>query len=174
MSTATIPDGAIARRPGRQPASTLAVSRAEAQSRRLMQGGVLLFLLGLLNGFFIHGLALPRVAMAAHLVALMGGTFLVGIGLAWPRLRLGQRAARAGVLLALTSVYGAWLVYLLSGALGAGGMFPLAAGSARAAESTEQLIAAAFAVIALGLMAVCLLLLWGLRSPNFASANCSS
>jgi hydroxylaminobenzene mutase len=82
--------------------------------------GMLLFLLGLLNGLAIPRLRSPRIGLSAHLTAVQSGTFLIACGLLWPRLGLG---APWSALLAHTlwiSLYAVWLALLLAGVFGAG------------------------------------------------------
>lgn len=53
------------------------------QGHRLIQVGVSLFLTALLIGLVIHELALPRLALSAHLLGIMQGTFLIITGMPW-------------------------------------------------------------------------------------------
>src|SRR5574342_565442 len=57
-----------------------------SRSHRLLQLGILLFLLGLLVGFAVPSLANPRLGLASHLEGVMNGLFLVVLGLVWPKL----------------------------------------------------------------------------------------
>lgn len=50
-------------------------------STTLCFAGLLLFMLGLLNGFAIPRLQSPRLGLSAHLAAVQSGTFLIAIGL---------------------------------------------------------------------------------------------
>jgi hydroxylaminobenzene mutase len=136
---------------------------AEADGQRLMVAGVALVLAGLVSGFFINATALPRVAVTGHLVAIVGGIFLTVAGLAWMRLRLGATASRVGAWVAVGAFYCGWANYLVAAAIGAGGMFPLAAGGMRGTPLQEGLVAAAFAAAAAAMIATCVILLWGLR-----------
>ena len=54
--------------------------------RRLLQLGIILFLLGLLTGLAVPALANPRMGLASHLGGVMNGLVLVALGLMWPRL----------------------------------------------------------------------------------------
>src|SRR5256885_6510005 len=117
------------------------------QGRALTRAGVVLFLLGLLNGLVVHALTVPRIvlaapsqALAAHLVALMSGTFLVAIGLVWPRLRLSRMGARLGFAAALYGFYGGLILHFLAGIWGAASVLPLSAGGARGTAFQESLI----------------------------------
>lgn len=143
----------------------------------LIGAGVLLFLVGLFNGLFVHfmtvpgaTLAAPAQALAAHLVALMSGTFLIAVGLLWPRLRLSRMGSLAGVALALYSFYAGWAFNLLAGIWGAASVLPLSAGGAHGSTFQESLIGTGLFTVAVGMIVFCLLLLWGLR-PAIARAG---
>lgn len=140
-------------------------------ARWVQRSGVLLFLLGLFNGFVVHTQALPGVVLAAHLVALMGGTFLIAIGLLWSRLGLSRRASLAGIWLAVYGFYGGWLLYLLAGVAGIGGMFPLAAGPVQGTAAQEGFLGIAFATAAVAMVGLCGLILWGLRGSGQRGAR---
>jgi hypothetical protein len=56
-------------------------ARQNWTAHRLLQFGVLLFLLGLLSGFVTPALANPRMGLSSHLEGVMNGTFLVILGL---------------------------------------------------------------------------------------------
>src|SRR5581483_1290947 len=88
--------------------------------------GLLLFLLGLLNGFAIPLGKSPRIGLSAHLTAVQSGTFLIAVGLLWPQLSLSPTwsAWLAGAL--ALSLYAIWAALLLGGLFGAGRNLPIA------------------------------------------------
>jgi len=53
---------------------------AEIYSRVIVGSGVLLFFVSLLNGFLMQVLTIPRLALSAHLVGLIGSGLLIGLG----------------------------------------------------------------------------------------------
>jgi len=69
--------------------------------------------------------ALPRLALSAHLVGLLGAGFLIALAALWPMLSQTPRLSRVGAVLAVCGFGGGWLVYFVAAATGAGGMFPL-------------------------------------------------
>src|SRR5579862_2668069 len=87
-------------------------------SRRLLWHGVLLFLLGLISGFFIQLMVNRRMGLSDHLVGTMGGMFLAILGLLWPRLRMSRRLLRITFWLALYGSYANWFTTLLAAAWG--------------------------------------------------------
>ena len=55
--------------------------------------GMLLFLLGLVNGLAIPRMRSPRLGLSGHLAGVQSGTFLLAAGLLWPNLAIGERLA---------------------------------------------------------------------------------
>jgi hydroxylaminobenzene mutase len=136
------------------------------ESRSLLQLGVLLLLLAVVIGFAIPALAVPRLGVAAHVNAVVGAVFLIVLGLVWPQLRLGPRALRIVFWLAVYSFFMGVLMPLLGGVWGAGAtMLPIAAGTARGSAFQEGVIATGLSTAGVGVIALCVLLLLGLRTP---------
>jgi hydroxylaminobenzene mutase len=129
----------------------------------LLRLGVLLFLVGLLTGFVIPFLATPRLGLSSHLEGLMNGLFLMVLGLMWPRLVLGPMAQRITVWLAVYGAFANWFATLLSAATGAGAMMPIAAANRTGSALTETVVGFLLISLSLAMVAVCCLLLWGLR-----------
>jgi len=135
-------------------------------AHRLIQLGVVLLLLGLLTGVAVPVLAVPRLAVSAHIVGVLGGLALIILGLVWPQLQVGPGTSRLGYSLALYSIYVGWFMPLLGGVWQAGGtMFPLAVGATRGTAFQEGVIATGLFTGAVAVIALCVLLLWGLRGP---------
>jgi hydroxylaminobenzene mutase len=88
--------------------------------------GVLLFLLGLFTGFAIPKCRSPRLALSAHLTGVQSGTFLLALGLLWPRLTLAQPWNGVVANATWISLYMVWLSLLLAGMFGAGRGLPIA------------------------------------------------
>lgn len=135
-----------------------------ARGHRLLQLGVLLFLLGLLVGFAVPALANPRMALASHLEGVMNGIVLLVLGLLWPRLALGERASASLFWLALYGTFANWAATLLAAFWGAGASMPLAAGAHRGSPAQEVVVDALLVSLSLAMLGVCLLTLYGLRT----------
>jgi hydroxylaminobenzene mutase len=134
------------------------------QGHRLLQSGILLFLLALLAGLVVPRFAVPRLGLSTHLLGIMQGIFLMVMGLLWPRLRVTRPTGRGGVFLAVYGCFAAWTANLSAAILGAGNsMLPIAAGRAHGSSIQEGIIALALRSAAVSLIAVSLLILWGLR-----------
>lgn len=141
------------------------------RAHRLLQLGVLLFLVGLLTGFAIPALVNPRMGLSSHLEAVLNGLFLVVLGLIWPRLRLRPAAATTTFWLAVYGTFANWAATLLAALWGAGRrMMPIAAGSHHGSTAQETVIAVLLLSLAVAMLAVCALVLWGLRGGGASTA----
>ncbi|MEK7996983.1 MAG: hydrogenase [Planctomycetota bacterium] len=147
---------------------TLELSDSRArEGQRLLRVGVLLFLFALLVGLAVPRFAVPRVGLSTHLLGLMQGTFLLVAGLLWPKLKLTRAVSRAGSYLAIYGCLAAWTANLLGALWGAGNsMFPIAAGQARGNVGQERIIAAGLVTAAVSLIAMAMIILWGLRGSS--------
>jgi hydroxylaminobenzene mutase len=149
------------------------LSASPQHGHRLVQLGAIMFVVSLLIGLgvsqFARGLAFfaaPRLALAAHLIGLMQGTFLIAIGTIWPRLRFSHARSRVALSLLVYGFFAAWLSNLLGGVWGAGGaMLPNAGGLARGTHAQEAVIAFGLRSAAISQIAAVLLIIWGLRQP---------
>ena len=128
-------------------------------NRHLAAHGLVLALLGLLTGLVGPNLALPRLGLAAHTIALLGAALLLGLAACWPLFESTERARRWMSALWLIALYSNWAGCLLGAALGAGRLTPLAARGAEGAGWAEAAVAvllgggslAAFAAVLLGM-----------------------
>jgi hydroxylaminobenzene mutase len=135
-------------------------------SRRLLQAGVALFLLGLVTGAALPILENPRMGLASHLEGILNGMFLVCLGLLWSRLALsgGQQTLLLGT--AIFGTFANWLATLLAAWWGAGSMMSIAAAGYQGSAWQEMFISSLLIVLSLAMMLVCAMLLYGLRTPR--------
>jgi len=138
-------------------------------SRRLFWHGVLLFLLGLLSGFVIQLMVNRRMGLSDHLVGTMGGMFLALLGLIWSHLRLSKGWLRAAFWLAMYGCYGNWITTLLAAAWGTHTNAPVTGVQFHARPWQEQIAAFGFNSLAVAMVLLCLVLLYGLRGAVTAS-----
>lgn len=137
---------------------------AHRQSHRLAQVGMFLFLIGLIVGLLVPVLAVPRLGLSAHLLAILQGIFLMVLALLWTRLNLTSRISRVVFWLSIYGCFSAWTANILGGILGAGNtMLPLAAGQAHGSSFQETLIIILLRTAAVSLISSVLVILWGLR-----------
>jgi hydroxylaminobenzene mutase len=141
----------------------------EDGGRRLIWHGMVLFLLGLVTGVLIPQLTSPRLALAAHIEALLNGMFLVLVGgLLWKNLRLPERAAAAGVWLLLVAAYANWGFCLLAAVFGASETLAIAGKGYQALPWQELLVSAGLGAGAICILVACCLVLYGLRKTREA------
>ena len=146
--------------------SELRGSRAH-DGQRLLRVGIVLFLVALLVGLVVPRFAVPRLGLSTHLLGLMQGTFLLVARSLWPKLTLTRAVSCAGSYLAAYGGIAAWTANLLGALWGAGNsMLPIAAGQARGSVGQERIIAAGLVTAAVSLIAMAMIMLWGLRGSK--------
>lgn len=136
---------------------------SDGLEQRLLQLGFLLLLLGLLTGFAIPLLSSPRMGLSSHLQGVLNGVLLILLGLVWSRLRLSQGARRLTFGLAIYGTFANWLATLLAAIWNAGTMIPIASGGAQSGPLQEAVISFLLLSLSFAMVALCGLLLWGLR-----------
>jgi hydroxylaminobenzene mutase len=131
---------------------------------RLLQLGVVLFLLGLLTGFVVPATPNPRMALASHLEALMNGIFLLVLGLLWDRLRLSPRMLTVAFWLAVYGGFANWIATLLAAIWPAGSAMMPMAGRGHTGTPVEELILKVLLVtLSVAMIALCVVVIFGLR-----------
>lgn len=131
--------------------------------RRILWHGMFLFFLGLVTGLFETQFANTRMGLAAHLEGVMNGTFLLALGAIWPEVRLSVPLKGAAFWASLYGTYANWFVTTLAAIFGTGAMSPITAPGRLAQPWQENLVTVGFMSIGLAIIAVSLLVLWGLR-----------
>jgi hydroxylaminobenzene mutase len=130
----------------------------------MLQIGVALFVFAALEGFVIPGLLFPRLGLSVHTLAALQGVMLLGLGLLWPRLRLGVTASRVAFWTYLYSSFATLVPYVLAAVWGAGNStIPLAAGPAHGTAMQETIIQVILYSAAPVFFIAMALILWGLR-----------
>ena len=124
------------------------------QAHRLLQVGILLFLLALCVGLAVPTFTVPRLALSAHLLGIMQGIFAMVTGLLWPRLKLTHSVSRLSFGLVVYGCFAAWTANILAAIWGAGNsMLPIAAGHARGSLLQEATIKVVLRTAAVSLSA---------------------
>ncbi len=97
--------------------------------RRLARSGATLFAVGLATGLWSAAaltgqvkVDLPRLALAAHLNALLGGLWILGVAFTLEYLSHGARGLRALGLTTQASAWGNWLITLIASFVGRNGL----------------------------------------------------
>lgn len=112
--------------------------------------GLLLFMLGLLNGLVIPRLRSPRLGLSAHLTALQSASVLIAVGLLWPKLAI---AAPWDLVLGhglWISLYAVWFALFLAGLFGAGRGLPIAGQGMTTSSGRQRLVTVLLAAGSLG------------------------
>ncbi len=142
------------------------------QGHRMLQIGVALFVFTALEGFVIPSLPVPRLGLSVHRLGALQGVMLLGLGLLWPRLRLGAAASRTAFWTYLYSSFATLVPYILAALWGAGHTtIPLAAGTARGSATQETVIKVILYSAAPTFLVSMALVIRGLRIVDTRSPN---
>ncbi len=134
------------------------------QSRKLIQFGVLLFLLGLVTGFVIPALKNPRMGLSSHMAGVLNGMLLMIFGLIWPKLELTKNLLNWNYWLSLFGTFTNWFTTLLASAWGAGSvMMPIAGNEMHGTDLQEIIIKFGLVTLSISMMIVSIFILWGMR-----------
>ncbi|HJZ85792.1 MAG TPA: hypothetical protein VKN99_11510 [Polyangia bacterium] len=97
--------------------------------RKLAGAGAALFAIGMLTGFWtalamgdVVKVAIPRLSIATHLNALLGGLWLIALALTLDLLHYGPVGRRRLALLAAFPAWANWLITLVASLLGVRGL----------------------------------------------------
>jgi hydroxylaminobenzene mutase len=138
---------------------------------RLLQLGYGLFLLGLLTGFSLPAMENPRMGLASHLEGIMNGLFLILLGILWQRLVLSRRQTIATFALVIFGTFANWAATLLAAVWGAGHSMPIAAAGYQGLTWQEGILDLLLFSLSFAMIAVCGLVLWGLRYSSRLEGN---
>jgi hydroxylaminobenzene mutase len=134
-----------------------------ASNRDLMRNGMFLFLLGMLTAFVEPHVTNVSMGLAAHLVGLLSGIFLIALGAIWNEVRLQPRAKAIAYWTALWGGYVNWLFTVLAAVLGTGAVSPVLAPNRSGLAWQEGLVMAGFLSVFVAIIPSSVLVLWGLR-----------
>jgi hydroxylaminobenzene mutase len=133
-----------------------------AATNLLCFAGVLLFLFGLLTGFAIPRCRSARLGLSAHLTGVQSGTFLLALGLLWPRLVIAPGWSSVLANTTWASLYMVWLSLLLAAIFGAGRGLPIAGQGITTTTVRQTAVSVLMAIGSLGIVAAmaALLAIW--------------
>ncbi|MGD9630266.1 MAG: hydrogenase [Pyrinomonadaceae bacterium] len=141
------------------------IDRDDVTASRLMQFGMVLFLLGLLTGFAVPMLQMPRMGLASHMQGIINGMLLVIMGVVWTRLRLSGRTRSILLGLLIYGTFANWLATLLAAAFGVGRSMPIAAAGRTGLPALETLVDFLLFSLSFAMIAVSIIVIKGLRLP---------
>jgi hydroxylaminobenzene mutase len=129
--------------------------------------GALLFFLGLLSGFAIPEMTNPRMGVSGHLEGVMNGTFLIVIGLAWPRVHLAPTYQSITYWSLIYGTFANWLFVTLAAMFGTKAMAPIAGSGHEGLLWQETLVTVGLFSVGIAMVVACGLLVWGFfRKPE--------
>lgn len=138
-------------------------SNTELMGHRLLRLGVLLLLIGLITGFVVPVVAIPRMGLASHIQGILNGMLLMILGIIWPKLQLSPRISSITFFLSIYSAFANWLATLLSAIWGAGRSMPIAATGRTGPAWQENVIDFLLFSLSAAMIAVTVFVLFGLR-----------
>jgi hydroxylaminobenzene mutase len=144
----------------------MSTAQLDRHGHRLIQLGVLLFLLTCLEGLVIPNFRVPLLGRSVHTLTGLSGVILMAFGLTWTRLQLSRVAEVIAFWTLIYSTLATIMIFVFAGLWGAGAtVIPLAARGARGTDSQETILKAI--AISAGPTAIVAfaLILWGLRGP---------
>jgi len=136
------------------------------QRQRTAASGAFLFAVGMFTGLW-SGIALagkvkvaiPHLALAAHLNALFGGLWLIALAFTLPMLSYGETGKKRLILATSIPAYGNWFVTLIASFLGVTGLDFIG-------EPKNDVIAALLlAVVVAPSLVATVAWAWGFRKP---------
>lgn len=134
---------------------------------KLVKYGILLLLLGLVTGLAIPALENPRMGLSSHLEGTFNGMLLILFGAIWQKLRLSERTQKWSFGLALFGTYINWATTFLAALWGAGSeMMPFAGGDFVGSAWQEGLIKFGLVSLSVAMIAVSIILLFGMRKEK--------
>ncbi len=101
----------------------------ELLQHRVARAGAWLFAVGLLTGVWVAVVftekivvAIPRLALAAHLNGILGGLWLVAVAATLDRMRYGLAGRRRLARVVILATWANWLITLIASTLGVRGL----------------------------------------------------
>lgn len=123
--------------------------------------GMLLFLFGLVIGFFIPLMTNTRMGLSAHLEGTLNGMFLILPGIIWKKILVKEMWLRVTFWLAIYGCFANFISVTIAAITGAGKMMPIAGGKA-GTSPIEGLISILLISLSLAMILVCGIVLTGL------------
>jgi hydroxylaminobenzene mutase len=109
-------------------------------SDRLIFFGILLFMVGLIIGFFVPLFANPRMGLSSHIEGILNGIFLVVLGLIWHKIEVSDLLLKITYGMALYGTFANCLGMLIAAVFNAGKSLTVAANGHEGAPIVEGFI----------------------------------
>jgi hydroxylaminobenzene mutase len=120
--------------------------------------GMVLFLIGLVQGALIPNFHNPRMALSAHLAAVQSGMAMAIFGLIWSLIGLNEKFLKVAYYANIMGLYAVWIAITLGAILGASRALPIAGQGFSAGPTGETVVeiivtlGAAATVVSVGLI----------------------
>lgn len=137
----------------------------------LLVSGTLLFLIGLLNGYVVQVLSIPRIGLSAHLAGVQNALVLWAFGLMWTRVDFRGWREKFAAWSAIYGMYAIWLGLLLAAAWGASRSMPIAGADALSSRGQDLALALLVASGSIAITVATLLVLLGLVQARQRSSD---
>ena len=108
--------------------------------KKLIILGLVLFLIGLIQGALIPYFNNPRMALSAHLAAVQSGMAMAIFGLIWALVNLKEGAIKVAYYTNIIGLYAVWFAITLGSVLGASRALPIAGRGFSAAPTAETVV----------------------------------
>jgi hydroxylaminobenzene mutase len=131
------------------------------RAQTLLGLGALLFFLGLVSGVAIPGMTNQRMGLSGHLEGVMNGTFLLVIGVAWPRFSLAPLYETTAYWALIYGTFANWLFVTLAAVFGTSAMTPIAGAGHQGLAWQETLVTIGLLSVGVTMLLACGLLVWG-------------
>ena len=107
---------------------------------KLLLYGMILFLLGLINGVVIPYFDNPRMGLSAHLAGVQNAFVLILFGLIWKNVALSQSLLRWCYWFSIYSMYSIWFSLVLAAAWGTSSATPIAGAGYSGSQHQELIV----------------------------------
>lgn len=125
----------------------------------ILGSGLLLFVIGLLNGVVISKTKSPRLSLSAHLTAVQSGTFLIAIAWAWPVFAMGPSLSMLIAYGLSGALHVLWAAFFLAGLWGAGHGLAIAGQGLETTAIRQAIVTALLGAGVLGTLSASVVLL---------------
>jgi hydroxylaminobenzene mutase len=134
-------------------------------AQRMMFHGIVVFMFGLLTGFFLYSGAMvnPQIGVITHLEGVLNGLFLVTLGVIWQRMSLTDRQQWRLMVLALACVYINYFQALWGAVMGRSRATTLFPADRVPFPLEKTVLDVVLLSMSVGFIVVCLMTLWGLH-----------
>ena len=135
----------------------------ESHKSLMILSGAILFLIGLLSGFFVEMFLNSRMGLSSHLAGIQGALFLLVIGALWQYVSLPRIFTAITAWSIVYGMYGFWIALTLSAIWGTSEATPIAGAGYSASPWQEAMVQAILYSASLACLGGAVLLIEGFR-----------